>query len=37
MFCRWGGIRVECVVTGLDLTLFYVERVGSGVIEGVWV
>ena len=34
---RWGGIRVKCVVAVWELTLFYVERVGSGVIGGVWV
>ena len=30
------GIRVECAVMVLELTLFYVECVGSGVIGGVW-
>ena len=35
MFCRWGGIHAECVVAELYLTLFCVERVGSGVIGGV--
>ena len=33
--CRWGGIRVECEAAVLELILFYVERVGSGVTEGV--
>ena len=30
-----GGIRVECAVAVLELILFYVEPVGSGVIGGV--
>ena len=32
MWCRLGGIRVECAVAVLELTLLYAERVGSGVI-----